>query len=412
MHRTGIFPHPSGTVKISKMNSTCIATNGGIMNVKNAVSRRRFMGGMVAAAGYFGLGPNIGPITQSQQEQLSMDYYDWLAKLSYNENPYGPTEPVLKAMNDAFKYANRYDYPDRDIVQTIAKLHGVQPQNVLLGAGSTELLEAMGTAFLRENKKVIGVEPTYSTVYQHATGLNARVIRLPLRSDYQQNIPAIIQAAKENSKEVGFIYLCNPNNPTGIIVPKDEMKQLLDGIPQNMPILIDEAYHHFVEDPNYATSIPFMIEGRPVVVTRTFSKMFALGGMRLGYAIAPRNLIERMRLYIGSKSVNALVKWGGVAALEDTAGQAQVRKETIRLRENTVAALHALGYDVIPSETNYFMVNIRRTVMPAISEFRQRGILVGRPFPPMTRHLRVSVGTAEEMDRFLSAFKQIFPYII
>lgn len=378
------------------------------MNVNNNFSRRHFMGGMAATVGYFGLGPNIGFLMQSQGAQASSDDYDSLVRLSFNENPYGPTEPVMKAMNDAFKYANRYGYPDGDIIQTIASLHKVKPQNVLLGAGSSELLEAMGTAFLQGQKKVIGVEPTFSIVYQHATGLDVGAIRLPLLANHQQNIPAIIQAAKNNYKEVGFVYLCNPNNPTGLIIPKDEMKQLLDGIPQDMPILIDEAYHHFVEDSNYATSIPYVREGRPIVVTRTFSKIFGLAGMRLGYAVAPRNLIERMQLYVGSNSVNALVKWGGVAALKDTAGQAEVKKETRRLREYTVAALNTLGYDVIPSETNYFMVNVRRAVTPVIGKFRKRDILVGRPFPPMTKHLRVSIGTAKEMDRFIEAFKEVF----
>jgi len=173
-------------------------------------------------------------------------------------------------------------------------------------------------------------------------------------------------------------------------------------------VLIDEAYHHFVEDPNYATSVPYVLEGRPVIVTRTFSKIAALAGMRLGYAVATKDIIERMRPYSIS-SVNAIVKWGGVAALKDTASQQQVRETTTKLRKKTSADLVALGYDVIPSETNFFMVHIRRPVVPVIEEFRKKGVLVGRPFPPMVEHLRVSVGTAEEMDRFLTAFKEIFP---
>ena len=155
------------------------------------------MGGMAATVGYFGLGPNIGFLMQSQGAQASSDDYDSLVRLSFNENPYGPTEPVMKAMNDAFKYANRYGYPDGDIIQTIATLHKVKPENVLLGAGSSELLEAMGTAFLQGQKKVIGVEPTFSIVYQHATGLDVGAIRLPLLANHQQNIPEIIQAAKK-----------------------------------------------------------------------------------------------------------------------------------------------------------------------------------------------------------------------
>ena len=204
------------------------------------------------------------------------------------------------------------------------------------------------------------------------------------------------------------MYLCNPNNPTGMIVTKQEVKQLLDGLPEDMPVLIDEAYHHFVEDPNYATSVPYVIEGRPVIIARTFSKIAALAGMRLGYAVAPAKMIEEMKPY-SMGSINALVKWGGVASLKDTASQAEVKGKTIALRKKTTSELTAYGYECIPSETNFFMVHTGREIQPLIDEFRAKKVNVGRPFPPMTTHMRVSIGTAEEMDRFMKAFKEIFP---
>jgi histidinol-phosphate aminotransferase len=203
------------------------------------------------------------------------------------------------------------------------------------------------------------------------------------------------------------VYLCNPNNPTGAIVPKQEVKQLLDSIPEDMPVLIDEAYHHFVEDPNYETATPYVIEGRQVIIARTFSKIVGLAGMRLGYAIAPKNLIDRMNAY-SVASINAIVKHGGVAALKDTAAQEKVRRINTQLRTRTVNDLQALGYTTIPSQANFFMVHLKRPVVPVIEEFRTRGVLVGRPFPPMTEHLRVSVGTEDEMNRFMTAFKEIF----
>lgn len=217
----------------------------------------------------------------------------------------------------------------------------------------------------------------------------------------------MIKTTKTNYREVGFVYLCNPNNPTGVIVPKQEVKQLLDSIPEDMPVLIDEAYHHFVEDPNYETATPYVREGRQVIVARTFSKIVGLAGMRLGYAIAPKPLIDQMRPYsVGS--INALVKHGGVAALKDTAAQENVKRLNSQLRKKAVADLQALGYSTIPSEANFFMVHVKRHVVPVAEEFRAKGVLVGRPFPPMTEHLRVSVGSADEMARFMTAFKEIF----
>jgi histidinol-phosphate aminotransferase len=385
------------------------------MFVRNGVSRRGFVGGVASALGYltfksplelFGQGRGGAPGQQQPRPRASEAEYDLFAKLSSNENPYGPPESVMKAMTHAFKYANRYGYPDGGIVDEIAKHHGVKPENVMLGAGSGEILDVVGSAFAGSGKKVVGVEPSYSQVYSHVTSVKGAAITLPLTDDYRQDMQSIIRATKKHYREVGFIYLCNPNNPTGVVVSKQEVRALLDGIPEDMPVLIDEAYHHFVADPNYATSIPYVLEGRPVIITRTFSKIAALAGMRLGYAIAPKELITQMRPF-STGTVNAIVKWGGVAALQDTQSQAQVKKITIDLRTKTTSELSGMGYSVIPSETNFFMVHLKRPVVPVIEEFAKKGVQVGRPFPPMLEHLRVSIGTADEMSRFMVAFKDI-----
>src|SRR6478672_10567679 len=224
------------------------------------VSRRSFVGGIAAAFGTLGIGTDIDVFAQNRPQQsaagaararVSMDDYDMMAHLSSNENCWGPPESVMKAMNNAWKYSNRYGYPDGNLVGEIAKHHGVKNENILLGAGSGEILDVVGTTFLLGGKKVLGVEPTYSTVYQHATSIKTDAIKLPLNKDYTQNIPA----------------------------------------------MIDEAYHHFVDDPRYATSVPYVIEGRPVIIARTFSKIAALAGMRLGYAVAPTEIIQKMRPY-------------------------------------------------------------------------------------------------------------------
>jgi histidinol-phosphate aminotransferase len=384
------------------------------MDVMKAVSRRSFVGGLTAALGYLGLRPESllwaqtgGEAARSARPRLTVEEYDAFAKLSSNENPYGPSDSVMEAMTQAFKYANRYGYPDGGILEEIAAHHGVKPENVLLGAGSGEILRVVGATFLRGGKIVVGVEPSYGSVYQYATDIKADAIKLPLLEDYRQDIPAMIKATRAHYREVGFVYVCNPNNPTGLIVTKQEIQELVENIPEDVTVLVDEAYHHFVDDPSYATSVPYVLEGRPVIVARTFSKIAALAGMRLGYAVARKDLIERMRPY-STGSINALVKWGGVAALKDTAEQERVRRLNRELRDKTTAELQRLGFSVIPSQTNFFMVAIGRPVQPVIEEFRKRGVMVGRPFPPMLQHLRVSVGNADEMRRFLVAFKEIF----
>jgi histidinol-phosphate aminotransferase len=386
----------------------------GIVDGNNTVSRRGFVGGVATAVGVLGLTPARDLFAQTERvtprdrevARAALDEYDSFAKISFNENPYGPPESVMKAMTGAFKYANRYGYPDGGITEAIAKLHGVKTENILLSAGSGEMLDVVGTTFTQGDKKVIGVTPSYMQVYEHVTRVRAEAVELPLTADYRQPIPELIKAAHQHYRDLGFIYLCNPNNPTGRIVTKTEVRDLLDGIPADVPVLIDEAYHHFVDNADYASSVPYVLEGRSVIVTRTFSKIAALAGMRLGYAVARKDIIQQMRPY-SMGSINAIVKWGGVAALADTESQAKVKKVTIDLRQETIGYLKTLGYESIPSDTNFFMVHLRRPVQPVIAAFEKKGVLVGRPFPPMNEHLRVSVGNPDEMSRFKVAFKEI-----
>jgi histidinol-phosphate aminotransferase len=384
------------------------------MHRDRSFSRRGFVGGIATALGYLTLEPSSRAWAQTvingtaPKATRSPDEYDTLAKLANNENPYGPSEAVMKAMTQAFKYANRYGYPDGGIVETIAKHHGVKEENVLIGSGSGEILDVACNTYLRDGRKILSSDPSYDVIFGHVTAYKADSIRVPVLPDFRQDIPGLVKAARAYSREIGFVYVCSPNNPTGRVVTTQEIQQLLDGIPEDLPVLIDEAYFHFVDDPSYTTSIPHVFENRPVIVTRTFSKIAALAGMRLGYAIAPQQMIREMRPYV-TGTINAIVKWGGVAALGDTETQAKVKRVTLDLRAKTTAELQNLGYAVIPSEANFFMVNLRRPVRPVIEEFKKKGVLVGRPFPPLNEHLRVSVGTADEMSRFLAAFKDVVP---
>lgn len=380
------------------------------MDLRQSFSRRRFFGGVAATVGALGLKPSLsfGQVRTAQFEGGEAQY-DAFVKIASNENNWGPPQAVMEAMNHAFKYANRYGNPDGNIIQAIADHHGVKRENVLLSAGSGEILDVVGTTFLQGGKFVLGSDPSYGSVFAHATSIKSDAIKVPLLKDYRQDIPSMITAANRNARDIGFFYLCNPNNPTGVVIPAKEVKQVVEGIPKDMPILIDEAYHHYVDDPGYATSVPYVLEGRPVIVARTFSKIAALAAMRIGYAIAPAEIIQRMRPY-AMNSVNVLAKFAAAASLKDQAGQAEVRRMTIDIRNRTTKELEAWGYPVIPSQTNFFMVSLHdKTVQPTIMAFREKGILVGRPFPPMLNHLRVSVGRDEDMQKFLAAFKEIFP---
>lgn len=385
------------------------------MEEKNPVSRRKFVGGLAAALGYVSTGPNLDVFAQgrgagqaapgARRPQTPADY-DALAKLANNENNWGIPDSVMEAMEGAWKYAGRYGYPDPGINEAIAEYDGIKPENIMLGAGSGEILNVVGVTFLQGGKKVLGVTPSYMSVYSHATSLKSEAITMPLTKDHRQDIGQMIDIANKRQNEIGFVYVVNPNNPTGVIVTKDEIDQLVKGIPAGMPILLDEAYHHYVDDPAYATGMPYVNQGRPVIVARTFSKIGAMAALRIGYAAAPPEILQKMRPY-STGSVNVLARYGAVATLKNPKTMADVKQKTKQLRDKTSKELRDLGYEVIPSQTNFFMVGLRREVQPVIAAFREEGVLVGRPFPPMTQHLRVSIGTAEEMDRFMVAFKKV-----
>ena len=380
--------------------------------MKTRFSRRHFVGGAAAAVGALGLRPNSAlaalRLPPPPPGVVPADPYDDLAKLASNENPYGPSEKMLEAMNAAWKYSNRYGYPDGDIHEKIAEHHGVGTGNIIMNAGSGETLRVAGIAFLRHEEKVIGVEPTFTTVYRAASGIDADVIERSLLPDYTQDIDDLIRVTKRNYRDVGLVYVCNPNNPTGVVVPDADIRHLLDNIPEDIPVLIDEAYHHFVQDPAYATAVPYIKEGRKVLVTRTFSKIYGMAGLRLGYGIAPEEMIDQMRTY-ATGSVNALARWGAATALEDPGYEEWVRETTIALRDATMTELRDQGFEVIPSECNFFMVHTGRPASEVRAAFRRRDVAVGRDFPPMLDYLRVSIGTEDEMKRFMAGWNEIFP---
>jgi histidinol-phosphate aminotransferase len=384
--------------------------------MKIDLARRNFMGKMAIVLGYAGL----GPLQLSAQNRVRQGAaaaapdpkkvdYDKLAKLANNENPYGPSDAVMKAMNDASKYANRYGYPDGGLVEAIAEHHHVKPENVLIGCGSTEILKIVDDAYLPDHKVVVGVDPTYETVYRYATNSKAKAIAIPLTKTHDADMKEIIRVTKLNARDVGVVYICNPNNPTGRIVPKDDIKLLIDSIPADIPVFIDEAYHHFVDDANYETSVKYVIEDRKVIIARTFSKIAGLAGMRLGYAIAPKEIIDQLRPFTMNYNTNAIVKYGGVAALKDTANEARVKQLNKQIRDRVTTELKTMGYELIPSQTNFFMVNVKKDVTPVAEDFLKKGVIVGRKFSPMNEWLRVSVGTDDEMKRFMGAFKELFP---
>jgi histidinol-phosphate aminotransferase len=371
----------------------------------SGLTRRQFASALGAAAGAMA-GSTALPATTSAASVVP-DYPEGTLRLDSNENPYGPSPRALAGLRRAREEAARY--PDRietRLVETIARHHHVDPGNIVLGCGSGEVLRMADLAFLSAGRCVVAADPTFEAVLLYARVTQARPITVPLTADFRHDLPRMLAACPESA---GLIYVCNPNNPTGTIVGRTALQAFVEAVPAGVIVLVDEAYHDFAEDPDYASLIP-IATGRPnLLVVRTFSKIHGLAGMRLGYGVGSRPVADALREHQLWSNTNAAVLEAAIASLGDTDHLAIQKRRFNGEKARLVAALRGEGRQVIPSETNFIMIDLGRDVAPVIAAFRDRRILVGRRFRSMPTWLRVSIGTPREMDLFAAALREIAP---
>jgi histidinol-phosphate aminotransferase len=317
--------------------------------------------------------------------------------LNSNENPYGPFPSVQAAMESALRKANRYpDHQYRELVNRIASYNSVAPEQVILGIGSTEILKMAADAFTGPDRPLILADPTFEAIAWYAEKNGAPVIKIPLTSDYAHDLDAMVAKAPESG---ALIYLCNPNNPTASLTPAAKIEAFLNSLPPNVTVLIDEAYHHFAMGaPQYRS----LLDGKNprVLVARTFSKVYALAGMRLGYAVSTAETIKQLRSYQTHDNINiAVASCGTVALNDDDAMHAAVARNASD-RDAFMRQAQARGLKVIPSYTNFAMFEANRPVKQVIAYFEQQNIRIGRPFPPLMTQVRITFGKPEEMSAF------------
>ena len=326
--------------------------------------------------------------------------------LNYNENPYGPSPQALAAMTRAEGTAARYPDATADaLVETIARSHGLASKNVALGCGSGEILRAADAAFTGKGRRLVTAEPSFEAVLVTAKVTGAESVKVPLTADSRHDLPRMAAACDG----AGLVYVCNPNNPTGTIVSKDELERFLAAVPASTMVLVDEAYHHFVEDPGYASVIPWIPRFPNLIVARTFSKVYGLAGMRLGYAVGVPERVDALGDYLTFSNANAAVIAAAMASLADTQYSQTVRDRINGTRRWLSAEFEKDGRRYLPSHANFIMVDVGRDATPVIEAFKSRGILVGRKFPSMEQWLRVTIGTREETEAFLAALREIVP---
>lgn len=367
------------------------------------MSRRTFAGTLGAAAGVAILDTPL--MSRAAEAATRRVRPSDAVILSSNENPYGPSAGALEAAAKAA--ANRYpDALEEEAREAIAKHHGVAVDQVLLGCGSSEILRMADMAFSGPGRRVVAAEPTFEAVLMFAKVLHADGVKVPLTADFRHDLPKMADACDAST---GLLYVCNPNNPTATIVTGDEMAAFAAKVPASAMILVDEAYHHFVEDPRYRSSLELIAKHPNVVVARTFSKIYGMAGLRLGYAVGSKETIAAMAPYASWSNTNAAVLAAAAASLADPNLVPRQKKLLNDTRKWLVSELTKQGRRTMPSEANFVMVDVGGDVAPVIQAFRARKILVGRKFPSLPTWLRVTVGKRDEVAEFLAALREIVP---
>jgi histidinol-phosphate aminotransferase len=348
-------------------------------------------------------------------------------RLNSNENPYGPSPMAIKAMTDAFSLVWRYPDEHADaLLETLTKLHGVTREQIVLGDGSGEILKVCAEAFtgpmtndttpielskptrgpalqfIPGRGKLIVADPTYEAIVNHARVNRAEVVKVPLNRKYAHDLPKMLAAAAE-----GLIYICNPNNPTASITPKNELREFINKASPKTMILVDEAYFHYADSADYESVLPLVKDHPNLIVARTFSKVYAMAGLRCGYCITQPETIRRMRPHLTWDSVNIMALAAANASLSDRDQVSHGCRLNTETKQFVLDEIKKLGFDHIPSQANFLMIDVKQPVRPLIDAMSKLNVQVGRAFPSLPNHMRVTIGKQNEMEAFMSAFKKV-----
>ncbi len=341
---------------------------------------------------------------------MALDYkprpllVDGPVKLNSNENPYGPSKNVRNVISNSFEIACRYPFQYlRELVADIAEKEGVSKDCVVVTGGSTEGLKAAGLVFGLEGGEIIAADPTFQAMLSYAENFGAYVHRVPLNSKMEHDLEAM---SKRITSKTRLIFLCNPNNPTGTLLNKDSLRDFCLSNDGKAVIFSDEAYYDFITEPDYPSMVELVKQDRNVIVSKTFSKVYGLAGMRIGYLIARPDIATRLKKAVMANTNVLAIEAAREALRDDDFYKFSLQRNT-EAKQLIYKTLDNLGLSYIPSHTNFVFFKTGRPIGEMITAMGNENILIGRPFPPMMDWARISTGTLDEVKAFNAALEKV-----
>lgn len=366
-----------------------------------SVSRREFGRRAAALLATGAALPFANEFTLAQDVKAIADVPSDSVKLNANENPLGPSKAALEAILKVMPQGGRYAFGLTDaFTEAMASTEKVPASHVLPSAGSSDMLHRAVMAFTSPNRPLVYATPGYEAPEGAARFVGAKTIRVPLRKDYSHDPEALARA----DSMAGVIYICNPNNPTGTLTNRADIDAVVANKPKGCVVVIDEAYIHFT---TAAPATDLVAAGKDVIVLRTFSKLYGMAGLRAGAAIARPDLLEKLRAYGGINFLPAAGLAGATASLLDKNLVPERRKAAAEVRNDLFAWLTKKGYGYIPSEANMVLIDGKRSGRETAAAMIKHKVAIGRTWPALPTHSRVTIGTREEMEKFKTAFEAV-----
>ena len=343
-----------------------------------------------------------GKSSQEAKEELGLAE---IVKLASNENPLGPSPQAIEAMQQAA--AEVYFYPDpvcRDLTQALAELWDVDPEWIVVGRGSDEIIHMMGLAFVNPGEEIVYADPWFALYPMTAAIMDARAVVVPCR-DFTHDLEAMAAAVTDQTK---LIFISNPYNPTGTIVNAEQVAEFMNVIPDHVIVGFDEAYYEYVDDADYPDCLAYVREGRRAAVLRTFSKAYGLAGLRIGYGIAPPELATALKQVREPFNVSGISQVAALASLADP-DQVQRSFEMVQKgKQYLYEQFEQMGLSYVPTQANFIFVDVGVDSRECFDGLMRRGVTVrtGDIFGLPT-YIRVTIGTMEQNRAFIEALRDV-----